>query len=164
LFDQIAESLRRGTVVARLAWPGRIGLVYVDDVVNALIAVASHEAGRNALYVLSSGLAPTLDELNDRVAEALGLPRRRLQLPSFVWALMRRFVWIPGIVAIPIYKLHNLFWRLSLILTDGMVGDGQELNSRIPLTFTGLEEGLKLTFANALELQAMDRRRIEKAP
>ena len=63
--------------MARLAWPGRIGLVYVDDLVNVLIAVATHEAGENELYVLSSGLAPTLDELNDRVAEVLGLPRRR---------------------------------------------------------------------------------------
>jgi UDP-glucose 4-epimerase len=153
LFDQIAEGLRRGTLVARLAWPGRIGLVYVDDVVNALIAVAFHEAGRNALYVLSSGLAPTFDELNDRVAQVLGLPRRRLELPGFVWTLMRRFVWMPGVVSIPIYSLHILFWRLSLVLTDGMVGDGRKLSSRIPLTFTGLEEGLRAAFMSAPEPQ-----------
>jgi len=164
LFDQIADSLRRGTLVARLAWPGRIGLVYVDDVVNTLIAVASHEAGRNSLYVLSSGLAPTLDELNDRVAEVLGIHRRRIQLPGIVWASMRRLVWVPGVVSIPIYRLHNLFWRLSLILIDGMVGDGRNLNSRIPVTFTGLEEGLKATFANAPELQTADRGPMEKAP
>jgi nucleoside-diphosphate-sugar epimerase len=163
LFDQIAESLRRGTLVARLAWPGRIGLVYVDDVVNALIALASHEAGRNALYVLSSGVAPTLDELNDQVAAALGLRRRRLQLPGFVWALMRRFVWLPGVVSIPIYSLHNLFWRLSLILIDGMVGDGRKLNSRIPLTFTSLEAGLRGTFSDAPERQVANRELIEHA-
>jgi UDP-glucose 4-epimerase len=163
LFDQIAESLRHGTLVARLAWPGRIGLVYVDDVVNALIAVASHDAARNALYVLSSELAPTLDELNDQVANVLGLRRRRLQLPAVVWAMMRRFVWIPGMVSIPIYSLHNLFWRLSLILIDGMVGDGRKLNSRIPLVFTGLKEGLKATFADVSELPTTACQQIENA-
>ena len=164
LFDQIEDSLRRGSLVARLAWPGRIGLVYVDDVVNAMIAVATHEAGKNELYVLSSDVAPTLDELNDRVANVLGLPRRRLQLPGLVWAMMRRFVWIPGLVSIPIYKLHILFWRLSLILTDGMVGDGRKLNSRIPLEFTSLEEGLKATFSSSAESQPGGQERICATP
>jgi UDP-glucose 4-epimerase len=163
LVDTIADSLRRGTIMARLNWPGRIGLVYVDDVANALIALASDEAGRNALYVLSSSLAPTLDELNDKVAATLGLRRRRVQLPGFLWALMRRFVWLPGVVSIPIYSLHNLCWRVSLILIDGMVGDGRKLNARIPLTFTSLEEGLRATFTAAPARQAADRELIENA-
>ena len=83
------------------------------------------------------------------MAEVLGLPRQRLKLPGFVWALMRRLVWMPGVVAIPIYRLHNLFWRLSLILIDGMVGNGQKLNSQIPMTFSGLNESLMATFSNA---------------
>ena len=163
LFDTIADSLRRGTLTARLDWPGRIGLVYVDDVVNALIAVASGPAGRDELYVLSSNQAPTLDELNDKVAATLGLRRRRLQLPRFVWAMMRRFVWLPGVVSIPIYSLHNLCWRLSLVLIDGMVGDGRKLNARVPLTFTSLEEGLRATFADAPARQAAEAELIEHA-
>ena len=76
---------------------------------------------------------------------------------------MRRFVWMPGVVAIPIYSLHNMFWRLSLILIDGMVGDGRKLDARIPLTFTGLTEGLKATFANAPELRARGSQQHENA-
>ncbi len=147
LFAFIAESLQKGTLMARLDWPGRLGLVYVDDVVNALIALAVHEAGQNALYHLSSDLAPTVDELIERVAQVMQIRRKRMQLPRFAWALLRKTVWLPGLLHVLPYNLHNLFWRLSLILTDGMVGNGQELNARLPLTFTSLDEGLKAMFA-----------------
>ncbi len=147
LFTLIAESLQKGTLMARLAWPGRLGLVYVDDVVNALATLAAHEAGQNSLYHLSSDLAPTLDDLIEQIARVLQIERKRMQLPRFAWALLRKAAWFPGLLHVLPYHLHNTVWRLSLILTDGLVGNGQELNARLPLTFTSLDEGLRAMFA-----------------
>jgi UDP-glucose 4-epimerase len=147
LWALIAESLKRGTLMARLAWPGRVGLVYVGDVVNALTALATHEAGRNALYHLSSGLAPTLDDIIGRAAQALQVERKRIQLPRPAWALLRRAAWLPGLLPLLPYKLRILVWRLSLILTDGFVADGNKLNALLGLKYTSLDDALRMTYS-----------------
>jgi UDP-glucose 4-epimerase len=146
LFTLIADSLRDGTLMARLNWPWKIGLVYVDEVVNALIVLATRQVGCNSLYHLSSDLAPTLDELIEHISRVLQVPRKRIRVPGFAWALMRKTVWLPGLLPLLPYKLHNTVWRLSMILTDGLVGNGQKFNDLVPLKFTSLEEGLKATY------------------
>ena len=149
LFDAIEKSLMQNSLFTRLNWPGRIGLVYVDDVVDILFQVSIEKSVANHLYHVSSNLAPTLDELCQAVAEVLEIKRQRLLLPPVLWKLLEKMIWFPGLASILPFPLRNVIWRLSLIVTDGFVGDGSQLNKTLTIKYIPLHEGLKQIFKPA---------------
>jgi UDP-glucose 4-epimerase len=146
MFTLISESLKKGTLPSRLNWPGRMSLVYLEDVVEVLVSLGTKKAGFNTLYHISSGEDPVLDDLISRIADALEIKRRRMALPRFLWKLIRFLAWLPGLMSVLPFGLKNSLWRLSLIIIDGLVANSSKINNVLAIKYTPLEEGLLTTY------------------
>ncbi|MFA7506586.1 MAG: NAD-dependent epimerase/dehydratase family protein [Burkholderiaceae bacterium] len=99
--------------------PARRSLVYIDNLVDALLFLAMRPAslagdaaagpgvGRAAVYHVTDGPAPTVDELVGRLREALGRPRRQLRVPAIL---------VSTLLAMPMigHRARRLFGSLEL--------------------------------------------------
>jgi UDP-glucose 4-epimerase len=146
MFNIIAKSLHKGSLPARLSWPGRMSLIYVDDAVNILIDLGIKDVGKNTLFHASSGEDPRYDDLITLIAKTLKIKRRRISPPWPFWSIVRTLVWIPGLMSIFPFKLKIALWRISLIVIDGMVADSTKLNNALSPCYTPLEKGLAATY------------------
>jgi len=98
-----------------LPWPvssrrARRSLVYLDNLVDALLFLAARPAqgaGTVSIHHVADGPAPAVDELVDRLREALGRPRRHLPVPA---ALIAAMLATPAIGA----RARRLFDSLEL--------------------------------------------------
>jgi nucleoside-diphosphate-sugar epimerase len=61
----------------------RLHMVHVDDLVHGIILAGTHPRARGETFLLAGAEAPTLNEVANSVAQALGVQRRRLHIP--VW-------------------------------------------------------------------------------
>jgi nucleoside-diphosphate-sugar epimerase len=59
----------------------RLHMVYVGDLVRGIMLVGSHPAARGETFLLAGAEAPTLNEIADAVADAMGARRPMLHLP-----------------------------------------------------------------------------------
>lgn len=146
MFSILEKSLREGTLTARIAWPGRMSLLYVNDAVDLLIRLGTEKTGKNALYHASSGEDPRYDELITLIARLLGLRRKRIPLPKTFWSVLARAVYLPGLLSVLPFKVRIAAWRVSLIVMDGMVADSSRLDAAFAPRYTPLEEGLAHTY------------------
>ncbi|MGD2090155.1 MAG: NAD(P)-dependent oxidoreductase [Candidatus Aminicenantes bacterium] len=146
MFTLISDSLKNGTLPSKLNWPGRMSVVYLEDVVQVLVSLGTKQAGVNTLYHMSSGEDPVFDDLINRIADVLEIKRRRMALPRFLWKLIRFVVWLPGLMSVLPFGLRNSLWRLSLIITDGLVANSSKINTVLSIKFTPLDQGLLATY------------------
>jgi UDP-glucose 4-epimerase len=146
MFTLISDSLKNGTLPSRLNWPGRMSVVYVDDVVRVLISLGTKEAEVNTLYHISSGEDPVFDDLINCITDVLEIKRRRMAFPRFLWTLIRFVVWLPGLMSVLPFGLRNSLWRLSLIIIDGLVANSSKINNVLSIKYTPLDEGLLATY------------------
>jgi nucleoside-diphosphate-sugar epimerase len=63
----------------------RLHMVYVDDLVRGLLLAGSHPAARCETFLIAGAEAPTLNEIANSVADAMGARRPTLHLP--VWPI-----------------------------------------------------------------------------
>jgi nucleoside-diphosphate-sugar epimerase len=93
MFGIFPRLLSKGAIATRLNWPGRASFLNVFDLVDILVKVAELEGTKNETYVVSNGEGPTFDEFLDQMAEVLGIRRRRVELPPWLWAATRSCAW-----------------------------------------------------------------------
>jgi nucleoside-diphosphate-sugar epimerase len=63
----------------------RLHMVYIADLVRGLMLAGSHPAARGETFLMAGAEAPTLNEIADSVADAMGARRPKLHLP--VWPI-----------------------------------------------------------------------------
>jgi nucleoside-diphosphate-sugar epimerase len=134
----LTEGLRTGRLSARLNWPGRASLLYVEDAVRTLLFLAECERAANEVYFLSSGEALRVGDLVREIARRLDPPGRPRRLPGWLWWLVRRVAWAPGIKRL-------VPWRLLHILDDGLLCDSSKVRKLCPHEFVQINEGLDRT-------------------
>jgi nucleoside-diphosphate-sugar epimerase len=124
---------------ARLNWPGRVSLLFVEDAVRTLLFLAECPQAANETYFLSSGEALRVGDIVRQIASRLDPPGKPRKLPGWLWWLVRRAAWMPGLRrAVP--------WRLLHILDDGLWCDSSKVRRLCPFEFVQLDEGLDRTF------------------
>jgi nucleoside-diphosphate-sugar epimerase len=131
MFGLLPSLLSRNALSTRLNWPGRVSFLCMADLVRVLLTLPDLPQARNELYVVSNGENPTFDEFLSELAEVLGYPRRRLQLPAWLWRWIGQTVWgISGMPGVP-HRLRIFAWRLSHMIFGGICADGAKLNARL---------------------------------
>jgi nucleoside-diphosphate-sugar epimerase len=140
LIPVLAEGLREGRLSARLNWPGRVSLLFVEDAVRTLLFLAGCGAAANEVFFLSSGEALRVGDVMAEIARRLEPPGRPRRLPAWLWWPVRRFAWLPGVRRL-------VPWRLLHILDDGLLCDSSKVRRLCPFEFVRLDEGLDRTFA-----------------
>jgi nucleoside-diphosphate-sugar epimerase len=146
MFDLLAQSAARAALTARVNWPGRTSVMFIQDVVEALVSLGSRAEAANQLYCLSSGEDISVGELAAAIGEAIGRPVRPVKLPRPVWGLLRRLVWLPPVPHLVPARAAVSFWRLTLIVDDGFWFDSRKFLAACPMRITPLTDGLRTTF------------------
>jgi len=150
-FGVIPEKLLNGSLATRLLWPGRISLVYIDDVIKALTFLGTKKYKCNETYHINSGENPSTDELIEEIAKSIGVKRKRISVPKFFWILVRYLVWFPGLLSILPFKLKITVLRISLLVIDGLVFDDSKFRAILPLKYTKIDKGLPAMYKEKIQ-------------
>jgi nucleoside-diphosphate-sugar epimerase len=145
MFDLLARFVAEEALPSRLDWPGRTSIIFIDDLARALVSLALSPAAADQLICVAAD-SPTVGGLTQAIAHALGKSRRVFPVPRWMWRLLRRAVWLPGLPRLVPAKASVSFWRLSLIVDDGFWFDDRKFRLLFPEGLTPLEEGLRRTF------------------
>jgi nucleoside-diphosphate-sugar epimerase len=81
---QMAKALRRGKFVFLGSRDNIAPIVYIDDVVEAVLAAGRTPAARGRIYHITDGSRTTIGQFVERLAELLGCPVPRKVLPYIV--------------------------------------------------------------------------------
>ncbi len=147
LIPVLIEGLRERRLSTRLNFPGRVSMLYVEDAVRLLLALAENPAAADQIYFLSSGEALKVADLIKRLANLDAALAGPIRLPRWFWWVLRQIAWCPG--------LNRLVpWRLLHILDDGLWCDNRKVKKVCPFDLVQIEEGLRRTLAPAPALQA----------
>jgi nucleoside-diphosphate-sugar epimerase len=145
LIPVLTEDLRHGHLAARLDWPGRVSLLFIEDAVRSLLFLADCPEAANETFFITSGQSVRVGEIARRIAEFIDVPAKPVTLPACCWWLGRRLAWMPGLTRL-------VPWRLLHILDDGLWCDNSKVRSIYPFDLVTLEEGLARTFESTAEL------------
>ena len=130
-FISLLAAIDRGIPLPLAGANNARSLVYVGNLVDALIACAEHPAAAGQIYLVSDGEAVSTAKLVDKIAQALGRKSRSFYFPH---ALLRTVAAILGRSG----QVDRLFG--SLRVSDEKIG--RELGWSPPYT---LEQGLHVT-------------------
>jgi nucleoside-diphosphate-sugar epimerase len=81
---EIAKAIRGGNMLLVDGGRAVAGLVYVDNLVDAAVLAARHEAAAGHAFNASDGLAVTWKEFTDGLAEGLGCKQVRWSMPYWM--------------------------------------------------------------------------------
>ena len=139
LISVLADGLRQRRLSARLHWPGRVSLLFVEDAVRLLFFLAASPQAANETFFLTSGEAVRVGDVARQIAELIDVPAKPLMLPAWCWWLARQLAWMPGLTRL-------VPWRLLHVLHDGLWCDNAKVRRVYPFRLVPLDEGLARTF------------------
>ena len=134
----LLEGLREGRLSARLNWPGRASMLFVEDAVRLLLFLAESPQAANETFFLSSGEAIGVGDLVRKLADLDPTLSRPFRMPRWFWNIVRGIAWTPGINRV-------IPWRLLHILHDGLWCDNSKVKRICPFELVQLDEGLRRT-------------------
>lgn len=142
VFSLFAELIRRGHFVARIPWPGKLGIMHIDDLVRIFIAVAEDPDTKDEIFCVSTESRSIL-EIMTSISRALGVPHRPYRVPGILWSLIRLGLAIPGLLRVLPWSVAGPLWRLGHMVNHGFWCDGEKLQRHYPEPLIRLDDGIK---------------------
>lgn len=132
-FEQMLRTVARGVPLPLCSVRNQRDLIYIGNLVDALIACATHPAAAGQTYLVSDGESISTRDLLWRLANAMGIPSRTFPFPLYMLKVMGKMV---GKSA----QVQRLLG--SLRIDSGKIR--RELNWLPPYT---MQQGLQVTAA-----------------
>lgn len=76
------DMVRAGKLIARVGFPGRVSLVHIDDLCDALLLAGTHATAQGQTYFATDGAPVSIGELFRELGEVTGHTAGRIPLPS----------------------------------------------------------------------------------
>jgi nucleoside-diphosphate-sugar epimerase len=133
IFDVLPRQLAAKNPFARLAWPGKLALLAVEDAARLVFLAATEPKATDRTFLASSNENPATWEIAEAIALATGAAYRALALPQLATTILRATLggwWQASVVP---YALQIAAWRAHLLL-NGLYCDGSELAELLSLT------------------------------
>jgi len=146
MFDQIPNRLLAGDPLARLAWPGKMSLLAVEDCARLLHRAALHEASRDRTFLSSSTENPATWQIVEEIAADLKLAYRKIPLPAPFARLIDGALGPWWQVSVVPHRVQVSAWRAHLLLS-GLYCEDTELASLLGLTFRDWRGGFARMYA-----------------
>jgi UDP-glucose 4-epimerase len=146
MFDVLPRQLAAKNPLARLAWPGRLALLAVEDAARLVFRAATAEGSRDRTFLASSNENPTTWEIAEAIAAATGIGYRVLALPGPATTMLRAVLGGWWQATVMPYPLQIAAWRAHLLI-DGLYCDGSELAELLGLTFADWRAGFRRMYA-----------------
>ncbi len=121
LFDKMNKLVRNNSIIPRLNWQGKTGLVNVDDVVRILINKSFNRSDENFEICILCHENLTLAEISEVIHRKSKVRYSQIWLPLFFWNFAGSIVKKTGLFEkFTPNGLYNLLWRLNLIINDSL--------------------------------------------
>jgi nucleoside-diphosphate-sugar epimerase len=146
MFAVFPDMLRKKAVGTRLNWPGKTSLLDIANLVEILLRLPNLRETANETYVLSNGEDPSFDKLLDEVALTVGVSRKRIMLPSWLWSVVGFIASSGAEAALLPHSLRTFCWRVSLMVYDGIYADATKLNSVLPIHYRAVFDSLQSAY------------------
>jgi nucleoside-diphosphate-sugar epimerase len=144
---ELSRHLKAGRALTVAGGHSRAGLVYVDDVVQAMTSLAETPAAAGEAYNVVDPHPMTWREYFDVVADALEVPRPRLDVSQATALALSRVCEaayrLLGVASRPLFTRHVVF-----LLTRSQQYDARKLIAAVEgFPGVGVRKGLELTMA-----------------
>jgi UDP-glucose 4-epimerase len=144
VFNRFARWAEADAWPARVDWPGKLSLIYVDDAADILIDALERPGIDSQTFFLANPEEATIGGMVREISRVLGKDHELIRIPAALAGLLSRvlemdWVWrrMPGPIA------ANA-WRLSLILSNGFHCDLSKLRRVFPdRSYVNLREGVE---------------------
>ncbi len=141
LFDKFKKWVKTGHPLGRVNWPGRTGLIYIDNLVDIVIEFSLTQKTADDTYCIVAD-SPPIGEIPRQMARSAQLPFKQINVSPWVWTACKMMLTIPELFSLPSARLSNHFWRLSLIVDHGLWADGTKMNRIYTKPLKHLEDGI----------------------
>lgn len=135
LFDSLVTLAKKGSLIGKLDYPGRMTLMHVDDVADLLVRLTQlpfMQPGTPRTFIAHAEVL-SIHEMSRAIHAALGAPFSPIRLPRWLWRLAQGVS--PLIYAIePIlpHVIHNKLWQLTLLVNNGYNNTSVTLKNTFP--------------------------------
>jgi UDP-glucose 4-epimerase len=149
MFGLFASWAKRPFSPADIDWTGLMSLLYLDDMVEAMIRLLESDDPRvrNNTFFISSPEKTTMGDIARGIAEATGSSVRSIRIPSWIEKIVEKLVWQNWLWGLGPHIMHIMAWRLSLIIGKGYYGDASRLQEVLrDLTYMPFRDGVRKTY------------------
>ncbi len=143
LFDRLVGATARGAWLARVDWPGRTSVVYVDDVVRLLVDLSTMEAAADQTFCVAPDEVSTVADVARAIGTATGHPVSPIHFPAAAWRAARWAAKSPLVARLTPARAQLALWRFGLIVGDGFFQSGAKLEAVYGRPLRPLAAGLR---------------------
>lgn len=109
----LKQLVDKNSVFSRLDWPGKVGLIYVNDAAKFILKSAK----RHPQTVSISTENLTLAEIFEKIYISKGKKYKKIKVPNLVWEMAKKLrPYLKYFEPILPIKLFNYFWRASIVV------------------------------------------------
>ncbi len=141
LFSLFGDWVRRNHFISRIPWPGKLGIVHIDDVVRILVTFAQDPRAANDTFCIATE-SPSIVEIASYMARSLGAPYKPFKVPESVWTIVRMGMRFPGLFKLLPWPIAGKLWRLSHMIDNGFWCDGSKLARHYREPLVTLDKGI----------------------
>jgi nucleoside-diphosphate-sugar epimerase len=110
--------VKTNSIFSRLNWPGKTGLIYVDDLAKLVVKI-SQKPPKNPQIIPIAAQNLTLSNIFKILTESQGKEYKQINVPSFIWniaiTLSPYLKYFESILPAPVY---NYLWRASIVVSS----------------------------------------------
>jgi len=134
MFKLLKKQILNNSIIARLNWPGLIGLIHIDDVAYVLLELAKRKPtpGKPEIYIpYAENLS--LSNISRLMYKEMRLPYRQINLPVSFWKFcssLRKYT--PLFEKITPLTIYNPLWRWGLIVDNVLWCESRKLFKVLP--------------------------------
>lgn len=133
LFGMVQKMIENNSFIIRLNWPGKFGVVHVDDVCKAIIKVIKKPPQKGQIRTLIVSTENVdLPLISKLISNKIGKKYQPILIPNFLWQVMKNIRHVSNIseTRLPAW-LHNSIWRSTLITNDVLKASGANFGKQI---------------------------------
>lgn len=120
LFDSIEKLVRKGSILTRINWPGKISIINVNNMAEFILGVSekSPKPSEYTVYIPSIE-AISMADMSKIVHAAYDIPYRQVKLSEFLWHICRFIARRKNLLEYILpHKLYDRFWQACLLINN----------------------------------------------
>lgn len=142
LFHMLKELIIKKSLISRLNWPGRTGLIQVGDVVKILMELIEIiPQFKTPFIAIACTESLNMSQISEIMHHELNVNYRKINLPNYFWSYSHLIgMLLPLLERIMPPSIYNLFWRFNLVNQNTLdCKKGIKLNKPKTFSVTGKE-------------------------
>jgi len=134
LFDSVEQLVKKGSILMRMNWPGKISIINVLDMASFIYGVSEKQpqASKWEVYIPSIETL-TMAEMSEIVHKEYGIKYNSVKLPKLFWSICCFFARNKNIVEYLLpHSVYDRFWQACLLVNNEFWNVSEKIYKVIP--------------------------------